>query len=382
MPLRATLLAALLVLTAARGAFGGKPTLELVVADRPHVGMCLARDDHACWLQSADGRFTRIALKDVTSFRKVSPSFRSLTVMEAREQLGRELGRGFEVAAAGQYVVAAPPGRARAYADLLDGVERSFTTFFSRRDFDLARMEFPLLAIVFPDASTFARYCADDGMRYVPGLKGYYNPLTNRIALFDSDDSLTRNDASAEEPDLAAAQAALDTPLLNVATIQADLRDTLVHEATHQLAFNTGLHPRLGENPRWVVEGLAMIFERQVGNSSAGRFGSETARINDERHQWFMQRARSRLISVEELVTGDRAFSSATLDAYSEAWALTFYLSERRSADFADYLQTIRARDPMSTYSPEERLADFQKCFGQDVAWLQVQWLRFMDELQ
>ena len=377
------LLTALLVLFVARGASGGKPTLELVVADRPHVGMCLARDDSTCWLQSADGRLTRIALQDVTSFRKVSPTFRSLTVMEAREQLGRDLGHSFEVAAAGQYVVAAPPGRARAYADLLDGVHRSFNTFFSRRSFDLAQLEFPLIAIVFPDEYSFAEYCAGEGMRYVPGLKGYYNPQTNRIALFDSDRTLTlRPDERRDAAQTAVALAATERTPPNVAAIQADLRDTLVHEATHQLAFNAGLHPRLGENPRWLVEGMAMIFERDAGSTTAGRFGSEAARINNERYEWFMQRARTRLISVEDLVTSDRSFGSATLDAYSEAWALVFYLSERRSADFAEYLKTIRDRDPMSAYPPEARLADFQKSFGNDVAWLQVQWLRFMDELQ
>lgn len=382
MHVRVPLLAALLVLFVARGASGGKPTLELVVADRPHVGMCLARDDQSCWLQSADGRLTRIALQDVTSFRKVSPTFRSLTAMEAREQLGRELGRNFEVAAAGQYVVAAPPGRARAYADLLDGVHRSFTTFFSRRSFDLAKLEFPLIAIVFPDEYSFAEYCAGDGMRYVSGLKGYYNPQTNRIALFDNDRALSLRPVTLPDDAHAVALADPDDAPPNVAAIEADLRDTLVHEATHQLAFNTGLHPRLGENPRWLVEGMAMIFERDVGSSTAGRFGSEAARINSERYEWFMQRARTRLISVEELVTADRAFGTATLDAYSEAWALVFYLSERRSADFAEYLQTIRNRDPMSKYPPEARLADFQKSFGNDVAWLQVQWLRFMDELR
>src|SRR5262245_20690259 len=40
------------------------------------------------------------------------------------------------------------------------------------------------------------------------------------------------------------------------ASTEAGLKDTMIHEATHQVAFNTGLHSRLGCNPKWVVEGL------------------------------------------------------------------------------------------------------------------------------
>lgn len=379
MRVRISLIALLLNLALANGACGGKPTLELVVGDETYVGMCLVRDDECCWLQSSDGRLSLITLQDVTSYRKVSSSFRGMTAVEARDELGRELGREFEVAAAGQYVVAAPPGQARTYADLLDGVHRSFTTFFSRRSFDLAPLQFPLIAVVYPDEASFAEYCRTDGMTYGPGLKGYYSPESNRIALFDDGNARL---SQADSQGAVVGQELRPAALVNAATIEADLRDTLVHEATHQLAFNTGLHPRIGRNPRWVVEGLAMIFERNVDGSQAARYGDEAARLNGERYNWFMQRARARLISIEDLVASDRPFGSATLDAYSEAWALTFYLSERHSADYVEYLEVIRTRDPLADYSTEERIADFQKCFGGDLSWLQVQWLRFMDDLQ
>ena len=35
----------------------------------------------------------------------------------------------------------------------------------------------------------------------------------------------------------------------------------MVHEATHQLGYNLGLHNRTGSNPKWIVEGLATVFE-------------------------------------------------------------------------------------------------------------------------
>src|SRR5690606_26419230 len=76
-------------------------------------------------------------------------------------------------------------------------------------------------------------------------------------------------------------------------SILAGSRDTLIHEATHQLAFNLGLHSRLGETPRWVVEGLAMLFEEDSRRDDT--LGQSTAmRVNRSRYIWFMNYRRER----------------------------------------------------------------------------------------
>lgn len=377
---------ALLVHTQAAPA--GKPLLELKVGDDAYTGRSVARNDEVCWLQSPDGRLTRLPLASVTGFRKIAPQFRGLSVTELRDQMSRDLGRGFEVAAAGSYVVAAPPGKARNYASLLDEEQRAFATFFSRRNFGLQSPEFPMVAIIFPNEEAFAAYCDSDGVPYGPGLRGYYNPDTNRIAFFEDEAPLTLGPQPQSETLFGAAilpiapddgLGALRLPA-STGKIDANFRDTLVHEATHQIGFNMGLHARIGDNPRWVVEGLAMIFERSAIGTSQ-RHGSERERINDERYQWFMQKGRLELVPVKQFVSSDRPFGANILNAYSEAWALAFYLSERHPADFSKYLQTIQQHDPLVDYTADERVADFQKAFGADIDWLQVEWLRFMDEL-
>jgi hypothetical protein len=372
-------------------AHSGKPLLELKVGDDAYVGRSVARNDAVCWLQSPDGRLTQLPLSRVTGYRKVSPQFRGLSLMEARDEMSRDWKQGFEVAAAGSYVVAAPPGKARAYAALLDEVHRAFSTFFSRRNFGLQQPEFPLMAIVFPNEDAFAAYCESDGGSFAPGLRGYYNPETNRIALFEDGEPLTlapqspRNDRVLVAVDAFAGHTEPWTafhdfaPAASSGTIEANFRDTFVHEATHQLAFNMGLHARIGDNPRWVVEGLAMIFERNSGGGD--RHGTERQRVNEERYQWFMQLARPQLVPIKQFLAADRPFGVTPLDAYSEAWALSFYLSERRPGDFAKYLQTIQQHDPLTDYTADQRVADFQSAFGKDIDWLQVEWLRFMDEL-
>lgn len=372
-------------------AVAGKPLLELKVGSDVYVGRAVARNEETCWLQSADGRLTRLPLERVTEFRKVSPQFRGFSVTEAREQLSREWRTGFEVAAAGSYVVAAPPGKARAYAALLDEVHRSFATFFSRRDFKLTQPEFPLVAIIFPSEAAFAEYCESDGMSYAPGLRGYYNPDTNRIAFFEEQESVSWHPLelpfdrtlavfNVSDRQVNRPSAGIELPEVAAVTTGAGFRDTLVHEATHQLAFNMSLHTRIGDNPRWVVEGLAMIFERNA-TGSGERHGKERQRVNEERYEWFMQRTRGNVLPIKDLIAADRPFGTATLDAYAESWALAFYLSERRGADYTAYLRRIQEHDPLVDYTPDERVADFQKAFGDDLDWLQVEWLRFMDGL-
>src|SRR4029077_20859924 len=91
-------------------------------------------------------------------------------------------------------------------------------------------------------------------------------------------------------------------------TVEATLKDTMIHEATHQAAFNTGLHSRIGESPKWVVEGLATVYEAPgIRNSGSANVKS---RINRERFLWFSDYSKSRrkAKSLESFLTGDDLF--------------------------------------------------------------------------
>src|SRR5204863_7870023 len=109
-------------------------------------------------------------------------------------------------------------------------------------------------------------------------------------------------------------------------SFEGSLKDTMIHEATHQVAFNTGLHSRVGENPKWVVEGLATVFEAP-GIRSSGAGPAVKNRINRERFIWFgnYAKARRKPKSLEAFLSSDDLFKSAVLDAYSEAWAFSFF---------------------------------------------------------
>ena len=84
--------------------------------------------------------------------------------------------------------------------------------------------------------------------------------------------------------------------------------------------------------------------------------------------------------TLAEVIAGDEIFKKP-LDAYGESWLLVNYLIETRAQKFGWYLQTLAARNPLDPYPPEERLRDFQTTFGEDLAWLEVEYLRYAEKV-
>ncbi len=351
----------------------GEPMLLRLHLDRDQTlaGKLLEMDSRQCRLMQPDGWMKMVSLKSIRRVERTQNRFRPEPAVTLRTRLQKQFGREYEVVTGRQYVVVAPVGRARDYAALLDDVFAGFQNYFGTRGFRIASPEFPLIAIVFADAKAFADYCQQDGLRAVRGLRGYYSPHTNRVAIFDSEQSSVSQTASPESPNED-----------QFATVVGNLRDTLVHEATHQIGFNTGLHSRLGTNPRWVVEGLATVFEARgiLDRSARHEIGN---RVNRERLIWFRNYLSDRrpVNSLETFLKSDRPFQTATLDAYSEAWALSFYLIETRPVDYARYLQTLSEHAADSQDTPDQRLDDFREAFGQDLTLFEANYLRFMRRL-
>jgi hypothetical protein len=160
--------------------------------------------------------------------------------------------------------------------------------------------------------------------------------------------------------------------------------ETIIHEATHQTAFNTGIHDRFSPPPRWVAEGLGTLFEAPgVWNSRSHPRLPD--RLNRGRLQAFRQQCaagRRADVRFAELIGSDRMFQSDAQAAYAESWAFTFYLVETRPRDFARYLQRTAAHPAFTDPTSGERLADFTAVFGENLKLLDSQFLRYMDGLR
>lgn len=382
------------------GASGTPSLLELSENGQKHQGKLEARGANSCWLMGRDGSLAAFDIRQVDSIRTVSPRFREYSLAELRDQLRHELPKEFRIDGTAHFLVCATKNNRR-YGEICEDTYRTFRRYFSVRGFKISEPQFPLVAIVFPDRSGFIEYSRKDGINPPAGMLGYYMRLTNRTALFDVPEKPATADVAPEfdrAPSFASifnrgAERGQRLPTLEElsrspivarvdAVVEADLYNTIVHETTHQVAFNTGLHSRIAETPKWVIEGLATMFEAP-GIRDSQKNASPKLRINRGRYVWFANYMKSRRQphSLETFVSTDDLYGSATLDAYAEGWALTFFLAETRHGSYARYLKSIAQRNPLKPYSPAERLADFRKSFG-DTKTLEADYLRFFENLK
>jgi hypothetical protein len=348
----------LLAIAVCRIAGGAEPLalLELKIGKERIEGRIAAHNDQTCWLLQRDGRLASFRTDDVTDFQEIAPRFRPYSSLDLRDQLQTEFGRDYEVRTTTHYVVVASRGEAVRYADLFERIYRQFHTYFTTRGFRITDPEFPMVAVVLPNQESFLAYCVAEGARPQPGLVGFYLPGSNRVALYDR------------------AAAGQSTEL--------DVDKTVIHEGTHQVAFNCGVHSRIGPTPLWLLEGLATLFEAEgIRKREAG--GEIGDRVNPERIEWFGEYRRQRrpADSLEAFVRDDRLFKTSALDAYSQAWALTFYLAETRPVELAKYLKVVATRNPLEKYEGDARVKDFRDAFGRDLRFLETGMLRFYDRL-
>ncbi|MBC7816830.1 MAG: DUF1570 domain-containing protein [Planctomycetaceae bacterium] len=335
------------------------------------TGKLLAQDNQRAIMLDRVGGLHDLSLGSVT-LKPTTSRFQSLPTTELRNQLSREFGKGFEIGTTRHYVVLAPSGRAADYAAIFEEQYSTLQRYFRTRNFSLTEPQFPMVAVVFATQKQFIEYANRDGSKVMANMQGYYSPRTNRVALFEPAGKSVAVSAldrfSASRPSVFGA-------------IKTDLKDTMIHEATHQVAYNIGLHSRVGETPRWVVEGMATVFEAEgMRTAAAGNLPKQ--RLNWERYvvfQNFVQTKRLQPKSLRSFIESDHLYESAVLDFYAQSWALTFFLVETRPRNYSAYLKRIAARDPFAEYPAKERLADFKETIHADVDWLDTQFVKYIE---
>jgi hypothetical protein len=377
---RFTLFGAIVLSTAPCGAGSTSSLMEVSVHGQKLLGKLEAKGSNACWLMERDGKLSFLEINQIDSIRTAAPRFREFSLAELRDQLRRALPKQFRIDGSGRFLICSEKNGHR-IGEICEDTYRTFYRYFTVRGFKISQPEFPLVVIVFPDHASFVSYCRKDGIEPPSGLMGYYMRLTNRVALFDGGQDLNAEVQSAKPSDRLAFSARNSAVRFD-GMVEGNLHDTIVHEITHQCAFNMGLHSRIGPTPKWVVEGLATMFEAP-GIRDSQKNSSPKSRINRSRYVWFgnYMHSRRQPNSLVDFVGTDDLYSSATLDAYAEGWALTFFLAETRHASYGRYLKLIVQRNPLKAYSATERVADFRKAFG-DIKALETDYLRFFEKLK
>jgi hypothetical protein len=307
------------------------------------------------------------------------------------------LGTGFRRSETPHFVVLSdcPPDWTQGRAQVLERTRDQFFRVAARMGAPVYPHKSKLLCILFArrdDYTAFAR--AHDGME-AGWIAGYYATLSNRIVFYNdstspaiaaADEKLDeaegqvrtmRDKAGQAERDGKAAAAgqyrdrAEDLEhqvrqergrLKRLAADSSTAKAT--HEATHLLAFNTGLQLADHEYPFWVSEGLATNFETDHPDSA---FGPDRGNIRPDRRLRFDElRESGKLLPLADLVARVEAPSgdAETADAmYSEAAVLFSTLYARDPRAIGAFLDDL-ATEPATHLSAERALRAFLARFG------------------
>lgn len=214
---------------------------------------------------------------------------------------------------------------------------------FKARGFEVELPETRLIVVAFDDDRSFGKFfdlpslmqAGAQGVGAQPS--GVYDRATNLLNVFD-----WRN-----------------APMF----IRSANRNaqTLAHEGTHQLTFNTGLLDRAASPPVCVVEGFGTYGEprKVIGPSDLGRLNVQ--RLDD------LAKLRRMVdwIPLTSLLTDDSIFREGLVArlmlAYSQSWLLVHYLLNTKDQipKFRDYLKVARTGK-----SPELRLKVAEEHLG------------------
>jgi len=329
--------------------------------------------DGGVLLLARDGRLHSIGHAKSPRVERLDRPFARFNSSELARALCEELGPDFEAVQTRHYVIVTRAGREYAQwcGDLFERLLSAFLDHWKAAGLTLSEPEWPLPAVIFQGETDFGTYATSDARAFARESKGYYSITSNRIVLYD----LTAGKGKKRATTAAEIKRRAAAASFNMATV--------VHEATHQIAFNSGMHTRLADNPLWLTEGMAMAFEiPDLDGTHGWKTIGEINRPRLNRFNDFVRKRRKR-DSIATLVSGtDRFIESHTAaDAYAESWALTYFLSERHRDQYTSYLKKLAKKQPLIWDEPETRLGEFQTDFGTDLKALDAEFLRFVRAL-
>ena len=205
-----------------------------------------------------------------------------------------------------------------------EAVARDYMDHFTAKGFSVSFPDQRMTAVVLEDERAFAQFLGKPIERpkmlhaYVAGV---FQRKTNALVLQDF-----RN--------VARSGTGIPAWAMNL--------ETLAHEATHQLTFNTGLLNRLGDVPKAIVEGLASYGEVRRPDRPSPPGQINHACLRDLAHR----QRKLGWIPVSQLITEESRQTTNTFLLYAQGWLLVHFLMSNpdRTPGFRKYLQAIQDR--------------------------------------
>ncbi|HUY88189.1 MAG TPA: DUF1570 domain-containing protein [Pirellulales bacterium] len=342
--------------------------------------LLVTAEDGGMLILAADGKLWSAPPEEIVKHASDDELMQPLSQAELGELLLKELPPGFEIHATQHYLIC--HNTSRAYAQwcgaLFERLYKAFTNFWSRKGFDLDEPEFPLVALVFADRDSYSQFVDKELAGGASSIVAYYSLQTNRMSMHD----LTGVEALRRGGDKRGSSAEINRML---ARPEAELMvATVIHEATHQIAFNCGFQARYAAIPVWVSEGLAIYFETPDLASSKG--WRTIGAVNRVRLARFRESLRRRPAdSLTTLIAGDQRLRNGAaddrIDGYAEAWALNYFLFQKHPKQYVSYLKQLSKKEPLIQDTPAERLQEFKQAFG-DLEQLDAEFLRYISKVR
>ncbi|QDT09320.1 DUF1570 domain-containing protein [Planctomycetes bacterium K23_9] len=312
--------------------------VEFFSAGKQHQGMALVELAHEMIVLGRDGSIHSVDPRKGNNVRRIRDAYEPMPVTELRNQLRAEYGPEYEVTSTKNFLVVQPKGRGDRWPQLFEQSHRSFTAYMTKRGVNVREGRFPMVAVVFPDQQAMYREFRKLKID-VSRVAGVYSNESNRVLTHDGG---------------------------HLSLIAATVR----HEAAHQSAFNSGVHSRVTDTPKWITEGIGQMFEspamtsRQSGSRASNRANTDSinlirSTLSDRNEVHFYK-------AVVQLIGDDMLFDSdKTVDkAYAVSWAMMFYLAERQPREFAKWMNHTAKRPAFRNYEKADRIRDFEQIVG------------------
>ncbi|MBP7934840.1 MAG: DUF1570 domain-containing protein [Phycisphaerae bacterium] len=176
-------------------------------------------------------------------------------------------------------------------------------------------------------------------------------------------------------------------------------RTVIQHETAHQTFYNAGLHRRGSDNPRWLVEGLACLFETPPSSEGVGIAAINRMRLDDflaavsgdrEFGRVTAEDVRNaivagRIASPRDLITRPGLYQQHDGQGavhYAVTWAFLHYLHRTRTDQLGAFLRAVSDRRPGQRFSAEQELALFERHFGPLDETLLQRWSAYICKLR
>jgi hypothetical protein len=344
------------------------------------TGRPLAEVKEGLLLLARDGVIWAIKPEEQIERTDDGEPFKPYSRDEIAKRLLKELPQGFRTHSTTHYLICynTSPAYAQWCGSLFEQLYTAFTTFWTRKGLELRQPEFPLVAIVFGDKRSYLEFTRPDLGAAGESIIGYFGLTTNRMTMYDLTGAGSLGRGSGRGRTAAQINQVLAQP--DAARTVA----TIIHEATHQIAFNCGLHTRLSDCPVWFSEGIAEYFETPNVQSGKGWKGIGKDAINTARLEQLEKYLPARPAnSLETLLRDDARFldPKQSLNAYAEAWALTYFLIRQHPKQYVAYLAVLSKKKPHVQDDAETRINEFRRAFG-ELGAVDTEFLRYIGRVR